>query len=117
MKCTHFHCNCWGKVAYTDWSYAMAISIITKVILENYNNKKWKIWFLGQKVCSVTHSQLDGQTDRLTTVGILSGFQDVFLQSIIKDRPNNLRLFVFWIVPVSMSTEQHLVSAGSPQTD
>ena len=30
----------------------------------------------------------DGQTDtKLTTVGTLSGFQECFLQSIIKDRP------------------------------
>ena len=28
------------------------------------------------------------QTDRVTTEGTLSGFQDFFLQPIIKDRPN-----------------------------
>ena len=50
-----------------------------------------KIRFLGQKVCPVaclqTHTHT--QTDRVTTVGTLSGFQDFFLQPIIKDRPNN----------------------------
>ena len=30
----------------------------------------------------------DRRTDRVTTVGILSGFQDFFLQPIIKDWPN-----------------------------
>ena len=51
-----------------------------------------KIRFLGQKVWPVaraqTHTQTDGQTDRVTTEGTLSGFQDFFLQPIIKDRPN-----------------------------
>ena len=55
-----------------------------------------KIRFLGQKVCPVarswtdghTHRQTDRQTDRVTTEGTLSGFQDFFLQPIIKDRPN-----------------------------
>ena len=43
-----------------------------------------KIRFLGQKMCSVA-----GQTDtNVTTVGTLSGFQEFFLQPIIKDRPN-----------------------------
>ena len=39
-----------------------------------------KIRFLGQKV---------------STVGTLSGFQEVFLQPIIKDRPNKIHLCVF----------------------
>ena len=44
-----------------------------------------KIWFLGQKVCPLAR----GQTDtKVTTVGTLSGFQEFFLQPIIKDRPN-----------------------------
>ena len=30
------------------------------------------------------------QTDRVTTEGTPSGFQDIFLQPIIKDRPNNI---------------------------
>ena len=34
--------------------------------------------------------QTDGQTHtKVTTEGTLSGFQDFFLQPIIKDRPNN----------------------------
>ena len=52
-----------------------------------------KIRFLGQKVWPVARSrtdrQTDTQTDRVTTEGTLSGFQDFFLQPIIKDRPNN----------------------------
>ena len=35
------------------------------------------------------HAHTDGQTDRVTTEGTLSGFQDFFLQPIIKDLPNN----------------------------
>ena len=37
----------------------------------------------------LTHRHTDRQTDRMTTVGTLSGFQDFPLQPIIKDRPNN----------------------------
>ena len=51
-----------------------------------------KIRFLGHKVCPVaclhTDTQTHRQTDRVTTVGTLSGFQDFVLQPIIKDRPN-----------------------------
>ena len=36
----------------------------------------------------LTHGQTDGHTDRVTTVGTLSGFQDFILLPIIKDRPN-----------------------------
>ena len=36
-----------------------------------------------------THRHTDRQTHRVTTVGTLSGFQDFFLQPIIKDRPKN----------------------------
>ena len=51
-----------------------------------------KIRFLCQKVCSLVRVHTDAQTDRQTdtkvnTEGTLSGFQDVFLQLIIKDRP------------------------------
>ena len=39
---------------------------------------------------SRTEIQTDGQTDtKVNTEGTLSGFQDFFLQPIIKDRPNN----------------------------
>ena len=46
---------------------------------------------LGQKVCSIART--DRQTHRqthtkVTTVGTLSGFQDFFLQPVIKDWPN-----------------------------
>ena len=47
-----------------------------------------KIWFLGQKVCPVASSHTDTHTDRVTTEGSLSGFQDSYLQPIIKDWPN-----------------------------
>ena len=36
-----------------------------------------------------TDTQTDTQTHRVTTEGTLSGFQDFFLQPIIKDRPKN----------------------------
>ena len=59
-----------------------------------------KIRFIGQKVCSVarvqtdrqTHRQTDTQTDRheVKTEDTLSGFQEFFLQPIIKDRSNIL---------------------------
>ena len=50
-----------------------------------------KIRFIGQKVCSVAHVQTDThtQTDtKVNTEDTLSGFQDFFLQPIIKDRSN-----------------------------
>ena len=48
-----------------------------------------KIRFLGQKVCPVARGRTDGQTHtKVTTEGTLSGFQEFFLQPIIKDRPN-----------------------------
>ena len=58
-----------------------------------------KIRFLGQKMCSVARERTDMQMDRhtdiqihtkVTTVGTLSGFQEFFLQPIIKDRPNKV---------------------------
>ena len=46
--------------------------------------------FLGQKVCSVARVQTDRQTDtKVNTEDTLSGFQEFFLQPIIKDRSNN----------------------------
>ena len=44
-----------------------------------------KIRFLGQKVCPVARPQTH---TKVTTEDTLSGFQDFFLQPIIKDRPN-----------------------------
>ena len=49
-----------------------------------------KIRFLGQKMLPVARAQTHTQTDRVTTVGTFSGFQDFFLQPIIKDRPNTV---------------------------
>ena len=49
-----------------------------------------KIRFIGQKVCSVARVQTDTQTDtKVNTEDTLSGFQEFFLQPIIKDRSNN----------------------------
>ena len=42
-----------------------------------------KIRFLSQKMWPVARAQTDGQTDRVITVGTLSGFQDFFLSSRI----------------------------------
>ena len=48
-----------------------------------------KIWFLGQKVCPVARGHTDRHADTIvTTVGTLSGFQEFFLQPIIKDWSN-----------------------------
>ena len=50
-----------------------------------------KIRFIGQKVCSVARVQTDTQTDtKVNTEDTLSGFQEFFLQPIIKDRSNIL---------------------------
>ena len=48
-----------------------------------------KIRFIGQKVCSVARVHTDRQTDtKVNTEDTLSGFQEFFLQPIIKDRSN-----------------------------
>ena len=48
-----------------------------------------KIRFLAQKLWSAARVQRNRQTDtKVNTEGTLSGFQDFFLQPIIKDRPN-----------------------------
>ena len=57
-----------------------------------------KIRFLAQKLWSVVRIQRHRDTDRQThtkvnTEGTLSGFQDFFLQPIIKYRPNT----VWWL--------------------
>ena len=57
-----------------------------------------KIRFIGQKVCSVARVQTDRHTDtqtdrhtdtKVNTEDTLSGFQEFFLQPIIKDRSKN----------------------------
>ena len=49
-----------------------------------------KIRFLGQKMCSVARERTDRQMHtKVTTVGTLSGFQEFFLPSIIKEWPKN----------------------------
>ena len=48
-----------------------------------------KIRFLFQKVYPVARPQTDTHTHtKVITEGTLSGFQEIFLQPIIKDRPN-----------------------------
>ena len=58
-----------------------------------------KIRFLGQKVCSVARVQTDRHTvththrqtgTKVNTEDTLLGFQDFFLQPIIKDRSNSI---------------------------
>ena len=59
-----------------------------------------KIRFLGQKMCSVAWLRTDTQTHtKVTTVGTLSGFQEFFLQPIIKDRPNIYLWGVHFLYP------------------
>ena len=64
-----------------------------------------KIRFLGQKMWPVarsqTHRRTDTQSDYWGHPFRISGFQDFFLQPIIKDRPNTLVLWhshhiTFW---------------------
>ena len=47
-----------------------------------------KIRFLCENVCSVAHLQTHRQTRRQTDTKVNTGFQDFFLQPIIKDRSN-----------------------------
>ena len=42
-----------------------------------------------------THTHTHTHTHRVTTEGTLSGFQDFFLQPIIKDRPNIIMTFIY----------------------
>ena len=64
-----------------------------------------KIRFVGQKVCSVarvqTHRHSDIQTDKnVNTEDTLSGFQEFFLQLIIKDRSNMYGNIIFKLIDV-----------------
>ena len=66
----------------------------TRIFLMSQGSLDPKIKFLGQKMCFVARVQTDRQTDRQTdtkvnTEDTLSGFQNFFLQPIIKDRSNN----------------------------
>ena len=72
---------------------------IKKIIIQGSFNPK--IRFLGQKMCPIagvrTDRQTDGQTHRHThtkvnVVGTFSGFQKFFLQPIIKDGTQFLRV-------------------------
>ena len=66
-----------------------------------------KIRFLCQKVCSVARVQTDTQIHRHTdtkmkTEDTLSGFEEFFLQPIIKDRSN-----IYVCVLCSSGTDRH----------
>ena len=51
-----------------------------------------------------TDRQTDRRTDtKVTTVGTLSGFQEFFLQPIIKDRPNTILRYLYIGIHVEMS--------------
>ena len=52
-----------------------------------------KIRVLGQKVCPAARGRTDTQTDTHKS-DYLSGFQEFFLQPIIKDRPNMIYLYL-----------------------
>ena len=74
-----------------------------------------KIRFIGQKVCSVARVQTDRQTHRQTdtkvnTEDTLSGFQEFFLQAIIKDRSNS---FFVRTVAEWNTLDNEAVHAGS----
>ena len=71
-------------------SVKMKISKNTNSFLMSQGSLNPKIRFLGQKVWPVARAQTDTQTHRVTTEGTLSGFQDFFLQPIIKDRPKTV---------------------------
>ena len=61
------------------------------IFLMSQGSLDQKIWFLGQKVCSVARIQTDTnrQTDtKVNTEDTLSGFQEFFLQPTINDRSN-----------------------------
>ena len=70
-------------------SVKMKISKNKKIVffLMSQRSLNPKIRFLGQKVWPVARERTD---TKVTTEGNLSGFQEFFLQHIIKDRPNIL---------------------------
>ena len=65
-----------------------------------------KIRFLDQKVCPVDRSQQDTQTEPLTVT--LSGFQDFFLQAIIKDWPNRALLVQDCLNCFTVTTQKNI---------
>ena len=55
-----------------------------------------KIRFLGQKMCSAARGRTDTHTHtKVKTEDILSGFQEFFLQLIIKERSNKKHLLPY----------------------
>ena len=67
----------------------MSKNIKMRFFLISQGSLDQQIRFPTQKMWSVARVQRHGQTDtKVNTEGTLSGFQDFFLQPIIKDRPN-----------------------------
>ena len=65
-----------------------------RIFLMSQGSLNQKIRFLGQRMCLVARVQRNRHTDtKVTTEGTLSGFQEFFLQPIIKDRPNTHNYF------------------------
>ena len=61
------------------------------LFLLSHGSLNLKIRFFGQEVYPVARSQKHRYTDtKVHTEDILSGFQECFLQTINKDRPNTL---------------------------
>ena len=58
-----------------------------------------------------THTRTHIHTHRVTTVGTLSGFQDVFLQPIIKDRPS-MAFFSNYFLDLK-SENPHMIIKGN----
>ena len=87
-----------------------------------------KMRFLGQKVLPVARARTDRRTDtKVTTEGTLSGFQEFFLQPIIKERPKiiNIRTFIHKkkilkdkksVDLISLKSKLHYICTESRQT-
>ena len=76
-----------------------------------------KIRFLCQNVCSVARVQTDTQTDRQTdtkvnTEDTLSGFQEFFLQPIIKDRSKRSMGAIVYVVKFSAVSLRYVMCAN-----
>ena len=65
-----------------------------------------KIRFLDQKVCSIARRQTHTHT-KVNKEDNLSGFQELFLQPIIKDRSNMLISFKYFQGSLSLLKRNH----------
>ena len=85
--CIGLKCSIGGSVLWMDLQMNMSRDMACG--LPTQGSLKPKLRFLNQKMCSVAQLRAHRQTDtKVTTVGTLSGFQEFFLQPIIKDQPN-----------------------------